>query len=35
MGYTEAMRSQVAQASGRPTLLSNRFVADALAHLLA
>ena len=34
MGYTEAMRRQVAQASGRPTLLSNRFVADALAHLL-
>lgn len=34
MGYTEAMRRQVAQASGRPVLLSNRFVADALAHLL-
>jgi protein AroM len=35
MGYTEAMRRQVAQASGRPVLLSNRFVADALAHLLS
>lgn len=35
MGYTEAMRRQVARASGRPTLLSNRFVADALAHLLS
>lgn len=34
MGYTEAMRRQVARASGRPVLLSNRFVADALAHLL-
>lgn len=35
MGYGQAMRARVAQASGRPTLLSNRIVADALAQLLA
>lgn len=35
MGYTHAMREQVAHASGRPTLLSNHIVALALAQLLA
>ncbi|WP_315122547.1 AroM family protein [Comamonas antarctica] len=35
MGYSQAMRARVAAASGRPTLLSNRIVADALAQLLA
>lgn len=35
MGYSQAMRARVALASGRPTLLSNRMVADALAQLLA
>ena len=35
MGYSAAMRDRVAHASGRPTLLSNRMVADALAALLA
>lgn len=35
MGYTEPMRAAVARASGRPTLLSNGFVAQALAQLLA
>ena len=35
MGYSESMRERVARASGRPTLLSNRIVADALAQLLA
>lgn len=35
MGYTEAMRAQVARASGRPTLLSNHLVAHTLAQLLA
>jgi len=35
MGYTEPMRSAVARASGRPTLLSNGIVAQALAQLLA
>lgn len=35
MGYTEAMRAQVAQASGRPTLASNQLVAQLLAQLLA
>ncbi|WP_251863393.1 AroM family protein [Achromobacter sp. Marseille-Q4962] len=34
MGYAERMRSAVAQASGRPTLLSNRMVAAALAQIL-
>ncbi len=35
MGYTEAMRTQVARASGRPTLLSNHLVAHTLGQLLA
>lgn len=35
MGYTEAMRRQVARASGRPTLLSNHCVAQLIAQLLA
>lgn len=35
MGYTEAMRRMLAQAAGRPTLLSNRIVAHTLAQLLA
>ncbi|MCD2511509.1 AroM family protein [Comamonas endophytica] len=35
MGYSQAMRERVARASGRPTLLSNRIVADALGQLLA
>lgn len=35
MGYTEAMRHQVAQASGRPTLLSNHIVAHTLGQILA
>lgn len=35
MGYTEAMRCQVAQASGRPTLLSNHIVAHTLGQILA
>lgn len=35
MGYTEPMRAAVARASGRPTLLSNGIVAQALAQLLA
>ena len=35
MGYSQAMRARVAAASGRPVLLSNRIVADALAQLLA
>lgn len=35
MGYSQSMRARVALASGRPTLLSNRMVADALAQLLA
>ncbi|WMD21348.1 AroM family protein [Achromobacter seleniivolatilans] len=34
MGYAERMRQAVAQASGRPVLLSNRVVAQALAQLL-
>ena len=34
MGYTEAMRRQVAEASGRPVLLARRVVADAVAQLL-
>ena len=35
MGYTDAMREQVARASGRPTLLSNHIVAHTLGQLLA
>lgn len=35
MGYVQAMRQRVAQASARPTLLSNHMVAQALAALLA
>ncbi|CAB3663966.1 AroM family protein [Achromobacter marplatensis] len=34
MGYAERMRQAVAQASGRPVLLSNRLVAQALSQLL-
>ncbi|MFD4840640.1 AroM family protein [Achromobacter sp. NPDC058515] len=34
MGYAERMRQAVAQASGRPVLLSNRMVAQALAQVL-
>ncbi|CAB3640944.1 AroM family protein [Achromobacter pestifer] len=34
MGYADRMRQAVAQASGRPVLLSNRLVAQALAQLL-
>ena len=34
MGYAERMRQAVAQASGRPVLLSNRLVAQALAQIL-
>ncbi|WP_315139411.1 AroM family protein [Achromobacter marplatensis] len=34
MGYVERMRQAVAQASGRPVLLSNRLVAQALSQLL-
>ncbi|GAA5233898.1 AroM family protein [Verticiella sediminum] len=35
MGYAAWMHAEVQRASGRPTLLSNRIVADALAQLLA
>lgn len=34
MGYAERMRAAVAQASGRPVLLSNRLVAQTLAQIL-
>ena len=34
MGYAERMRQAVAQASGRPVLLSNRLVAQTLSQLL-
>ncbi|WP_312997452.1 AroM family protein [Achromobacter animicus] len=34
MGYAQSMRQAVAQASGRPVLLSNRLVAQALAQIL-
>ena len=34
MGYAQHMRQTVARASGRPVLLSNRLVAQALAHIL-
>lgn len=34
MGYDEAMRRRVAEASGRPVLLARRLVADAVARLL-
>lgn len=34
MGYAQSMRQTVAQASGRPVLLSNRLVAQALAQIL-
>lgn len=34
MGYASWMREAVAQASGRPVLLSNRLVAQSLAQLL-
>lgn len=34
MGYAARMRERVAQASGRPVLLSNRLVAQALSQLL-
>jgi len=34
MGYSQRMRDAVAQASGRPVLLSNRIVAQALSQLL-
>lgn len=34
MGYASWMRAAVAQASGRPVLLSNRLVAQSLAQLL-
>jgi len=34
MGYAQRMRQAVAEASGRPVLLSNRLVAQALAQLL-
>lgn len=34
MGYAECMRQAVAQASGRPVLLSNRVVAQMLAQIL-
>lgn len=34
MGYAQHMRQIVAQASGRPVLLSNRLVAQALAQIL-
>ncbi len=34
MGYAQRMRDAVAQASGRPVLLSNRLVAQALAQIL-
>ncbi|MNT85827.1 hypothetical protein D3C72_2260390 [compost metagenome] len=34
MGYAEHMRQAVARASGRPVLLSNRMVAQALAQIL-
>jgi protein AroM len=34
MGYAERMRQAVAQASGRPVLLSNRMVAQTLAQIL-
>lgn len=35
IGYSEAMRRQVAQASGRPVLLARRLVATAIDLLLA
>jgi protein AroM len=34
MGYTEAQRRRVADASGRPVLLARRLVASAVAQLL-
>lgn len=34
MGYAARMRAAVAQASGRPVLLSNRLVAQALSQIL-
>lgn len=34
MGYSQRMRDAVAHASGRPVLLSNRIVAQALSQLL-
>lgn len=34
MGYTEAQRRRVAEASGRPVLLARRLVASAVAQLL-
>ncbi|GFN28558.1 hypothetical protein ADE_42560 [Achromobacter denitrificans] len=34
MGYAERMRAAVAQAAGRPVLLSNRMVARTLAQIL-
>jgi protein AroM len=34
MGYSEAQRSTVAEASGRPVLLARRLVASALSQLL-
>lgn len=34
MGYAQSMREAVAAASGRPVLLSNRMVAQALAQIL-
>lgn len=34
MGYAARMREAVAQASGRPVLLSNRLVAQALSQIL-
>lgn len=34
MGYSEAMRSTVAQISGRPVLLARRLVAGAVSQLL-
>jgi protein AroM len=34
MGYTEAQRAVVAEASGRPVLLARRMVASALSQLL-
>ena len=34
IGYTEAMRQEVTQASGRPVLLSRRIIAHAIDLLL-
>ena len=34
MGYAARMRAAVAQASGRPVLLSNRLIAQALSQIL-